>query len=93
MPSIRIFLLLLTSVAVLLGQFAVSGGADGPLSFLVPEKTEDLEEDDEREDLFSCDAESVVESAFHVSEVSISSSFIGVPIVCGPHNERGPPVG
>jgi hypothetical protein len=91
--SIRILLLLLTSAAVLLGQFVVSGDADGPLSFLVPEKAEDLEEDDEREDLFLSDDGSVVETAFHVSEVSIWSTFLGVPIVRGHHNERGPPVG
>lgn len=91
--SIRILLLLLTSAAVLLGQFVVSGGADDPLSFLVPEKVEDIGEDDEREDLFLCNAESVVETAFHVSEVSIWSNFLGVPIVRGHHNERGPPVG
>jgi hypothetical protein len=92
---IRFFLQFLVFAAALLtisnGSLLVLCGADGPLAIFCTETTEDAEEDDREESLVR-GSEPIVEATFCVSTLSISSAFFDVPINCGSHNERGPPL-
>ena len=63
---------------------------------MIAETTEDAgeeaEDDDERDELFVGAAEPIVEIVFHSCSFSVISTDTDIPILCGPHNERGPPV-
>ena len=92
---IRFFLRFLVFAAALLtisnGSLLALCGADGPLAIYCAETGEEAEEDDREESLVRV-SEPIVEATFCVSTLSIGSAFFGVPINCGPHNERGPPL-
>ena len=89
---VRQFLIFAATVsAVVTAPSAGLFGEDGPLAILLIETVEDAEEEDERKELFEIVSEPIDETILYVATISVSSTFIGIPIVCGPHNERGPP--
>ena len=94
--SARSFFQLLILAAVLLtvltGPLSVACGTDGPWVILFAETTEDVEEDDDRDDLFVRDAELTVEATLPIATCTVGSTDTEIPVVCGPPNERGPPV-
>jgi len=79
-------------LTVLTGPLSVSRGTDGRLAILFAEITEEVEEDGERDDLFEHNVEPIVETIHHIATDTVGSTDTDIPIVCGPHNERGPPV-
>ncbi len=95
--SIRILQRFLITAAALLtvltGLADVSYGKDGPLAILIAETVEDAEEEGDREDLLVLMEEPIREMALHVSTFWVREIEFDLPIVCGPHNLRGPPLG
>jgi hypothetical protein len=77
---------LLTAV----GSLPVLYGTDGPLTTNPFVEVEDAEED-QRDDGFAIVWLPTAQVDLPVSISSALPSWRDIPIVCGPHNERGPP--
>jgi hypothetical protein len=76
----------------LTGPLSVSLGSDEPLAILLADAVEDVEDDDDREVWTFYVAELIVEASHEFSVFRPISIDSAIPIVSGPHNERGPPV-
>ena len=73
------------------GSLSFVYGTDGALATNPFADVEDAEED-QRDDTFASCWLPTVQIDLRVSTSSTRPSWRDIPIVCGPHNERGPPI-
>ncbi len=86
---LRRFLIITAALLTVSGSVSLLSEAEEPLAKLIAE-VEDAEED-EREDTIAFVRVAATRTSLHFPNLQERPSVVVIPIVLGPHNQRGPP--